>query len=108
MVAGTAVDPGLPSEVAVVVANGSGRAGVATSVVDELRTRGYTDVVAADAREPRASTEVYFTSGFDREAHALAATIGLDRSLVLPRPDDQITVGDEPGQLWLVLGSDRA
>jgi LytR cell envelope-related transcriptional attenuator len=64
-----------PAEVKVLVANGSGVDGAAGGATDELEALGYVTATPANAERVPA-TIVYYTTGFQAEAEALAAAIG--------------------------------
>ena len=75
-----------PSEVKVLVANGSGVNGAAGSTTEELEALGYVTGTPADAEQRVPSTVVYFTEGYQREAGALAEAIGAPATAVTPMP----------------------
>ncbi len=91
---------------AIVVANAARRPGVATAVAERLRGSGYTDVVAADALDEFAETVVYHSAGDEVAAQAVASALGLAATVVQARPEGALTVGDEPGTVWVMLGRD--
>jgi hypothetical protein len=74
-----------PAEVKVLVANGSGVNGAAGGATDALEALGYVTGTPANA-ERVPSTVVYFTTGFQAEAEALAAAIGASPDSVTPMP----------------------
>lgn len=74
-----------PAEVKVLVANGSGVNGAAGGATDALEALGYVTATPANAdRVP--ATIVYFTTGFQAEAEALAAAIGAPPESVTQMP----------------------
>lgn len=75
-----------PATVKVVVANGSGKSGLAGKTGQFLATSGYTTSSATDALQPAAQTIVYFAPGFEANARAVAQLLGLsaDRVQALP------------------------
>lgn len=74
-----------PAEVKVLVANGSGVNGAAGGTTDALEALGYVTATPANAdRVP--ATIVYYTTGFQAEAEALAAAIGAPPESVTPMP----------------------
>jgi hypothetical protein len=91
--------------VRVVVANGAAADGIASSVAADLRNVGYADVIATNAVARRPASVVYYAVGFDREAGALAATLGI--AATEPQPVDAITTSSTASDLWVVLGADR-
>jgi hypothetical protein len=64
-----------PAEVRVLVANGSGVAGVATRFKDQLAGAGYNALAPVNTTSRPLPSVVYFAPGFDAEADALAATL---------------------------------
>lgn len=77
--------PRPPAEVKVLVANGSGVNGAAGGTTDALEALGYVTGTPANAERVEA-TVVYFTTGFQAEAEALAAAIGAPEDGVTPMP----------------------
>lgn len=73
------------AEVKVLVANGSGVDGAAGGTTDALEALGYVTGTPANAERVPA-TVVYFTTGFEAEAAALAAAIGAPEDAVTPMP----------------------
>ncbi len=74
-----------PAEVKVLVANGSGVNGAAGGTTDALEALGYVTGTPANADRVEA-TVVYYTTGFQAEAEALAAAIGATPESVTPMP----------------------
>lgn len=81
----TTLAPRDPAEVKVLVANGSGTNGAAGGTTDALEALGYVTATPSNA-ERVASTVVYYTTGFQAEAEALAAAIGAPPESVTPMP----------------------
>ena len=81
----TTAAPRDPAEVKVLVANGSGTNGAAGGTTDALEALGYVTATPSNA-ERVASTVVYYTTGFQAEAEALAAAIGAPPESVTPMP----------------------
>jgi hypothetical protein len=81
----TTAAPRDPAEVKVLVANGSGVDGAAGGATDALEALGYVTGTPANADRVQA-TIVYFTTGFESEADALAAAIGAPAESVTPMP----------------------
>lgn len=73
------------AEVKVLVANGSGVNGAAGGTTDALEALGYVTGTPANAERVPA-TIVYFTTGFEAEATALAEAIGAPEDAVTPMP----------------------
>ena len=74
-----------PAEVKVLVANGSGTDGAAGGTTDALEALGYVTATPTNA-ERVPSTIVYFTTGFEAEAEALAAALGAAPESVTAMP----------------------
>lgn len=74
-----------PAEVKVLVANGSGTDGAAGGTTDALEALGYVTATPTNA-ERVPSTIVYFTTGFEAEAEALAAALGATPESVTAMP----------------------
>lgn len=96
-----------PSEVKVLVANGSDTNGAAGVQTNALKALGYvTGDPANAARVP--ATVVYFTSGYEGEAAALATAIGAPETAVqampTPAPVDDLQLSN----ILVVLGPDLA
>lgn len=81
----TTQPPRDPAEVKVLVANGSGVNGAAGGATDALSALGYVTATPTNA-ERVPNTVVYYTSGFQAEAEALAAAIGAPPESVTPMP----------------------
>lgn len=81
----TTEPPRDPSEVKVLVANGSGVNGAAGGTTDALEALGYVTATPTNA-ERVPNTIVYYTTGFEAEAQALAAAIGAPPESVTPMP----------------------
>jgi hypothetical protein len=63
-----------PAQVAVLVLNGSGRAGAATAQSNTLKAKGYQTLTPTDATR-RQGNIVYFKPGFDRECTTVATSV---------------------------------
>lgn len=96
-----------PSEVKVLVANGSGVDGAAGGATDTLEALGYVTATPANA-ERVPSTVVYFTSGFEAEAVALAEAIGADPSAVTEMPAVAPVDDLQLANILVVLGPELA
>ena len=81
----TTAAPRPPSEVKVLVANGSGVNGAAGGATDALEALGYVTGTPANAERVPA-TVIYFTEGYQPEAEALAEAIGAPGTAVTPMP----------------------
>jgi hypothetical protein len=95
-----------PSEVPVLVANGSGATGVAGSNADRLETAGYTKVETTNAPTTAKST-VYYAAGSQSDAQEVARILGLDQAVVtaMPSPPPVELAG---ATVLVIVGSDRS
>jgi len=97
-----------PGDVKVRVHNGSTKPGGAVRVGDRLKQLGY-NVTApgANPKKPAAATRILFRSGFDAEALALAASLGLPATSVEALGNDPLlSAGD--AAIVVVAGDDIA
>ena len=75
-----------PSEVNVLVANGTGGKGVAGAVADKLKTRGY---IANAANAPStAEGIIYYRVGYADDAREIASILGAPPDIITPAPGD--------------------
>lgn len=95
-----------PASVSVVVANGSGVAGVAGTNADELKAAGYTKVETTNA-PTAATTSVYYASGAQADAAAVATALGFGQGVVaaMPSPPPVELAG---ATVLVVIGADEA
>jgi hypothetical protein len=101
-----------PAEVPTIVLNDSGVAGAAGKYSDALAAAGYQltnpDGANADAEGDAATTIVYFAPGFEVEAAAVGATIGVPETVV-PTPLPTTPPGPIAGaSVVVVIGIDLA
>ncbi|GEM_PF-4982807 len=75
-----------PSKVTVLVANGTGAGLGATHLDQALRSAGYRTLGPMNTTQPESSPAVYFVSGYDQAAAALAQRLHLPPSSVAPLP----------------------
>ena len=96
-----------PSEVTVLVANGTGIKGLGTQNADALKALGYNTLTAVDATKALDASAVQYAEGFQAEAQAVALTLGLQPSSV--QPLNSPAVPDTQGATVIVLlGADIA
>ena len=95
-----------PANVSVLVANGSGKSGVAGTNADKLKTKGFTKVDTANASTTAKST-VYYASGAQADAQAVATALGLDPAAVAAMPSPP-PVDLKGATVLVVVGSDKA
>ncbi len=108
----TLFPPTPPSEVTVLVANGSGIAGGAGTVTDMLIPQGYTTLPAANAIVTGV-TGIYFRTGMSQEARAIQEFLAPDYPDVLMQmPEDGLEVPEgtadrvEQADVVIIIGSD--
>lgn len=77
-----------PKDVKVLSANGTDVKGAARKVTDTLRAAGFNVLAPVDAGQSVTTSAVFFTSGFEREAEAVAGALGLGAEAVraIPTP----------------------
>lgn len=74
------------SEVNVLVANGTGQAGVAGAVSDKLKAQAY---IANVSNAPStAEAVIYYRVGYDAEAREIATALGSPPDIITPAPGD--------------------
>lgn len=95
-------------QLTIIAANGSGITGLAGKTKTQLAAAGYTAVIATDATADAPTSIVYFVPGFDKDAEAVAASIGMPPARLAQMPDpSQVpvsAVGDV--KVVIVLGPD--
>lgn len=96
-----------PSEVKVLVANGSEVNGAAGAQSDALEALGYVTANPTNA-ELVPATVVYFTPGYEAEAGDLAAAIDADPGAVNPLPTPAPVADMQLSNVLLVVGPDLA
>jgi LytR cell envelope-related transcriptional attenuator len=91
-----------PAEVSVLVLNGSGRPGAASTQTNALKAKGYQTGSPADAPQ-RTGNIVYYKAGSDRECTAVAAFVaGAPKVETMPSP---APTGSENSTCVVILGS---
>jgi hypothetical protein len=91
-----------PAEVAVLVLNGSGRPGAATTQSNALKAKGYQTRTPADAPQ-RTGNIVYFKPGYDRECTTVAASVdGAPKVEAIPTPPP---TGSDTANCVVILGT---
>ena len=105
----TVVQPHDPAQVKVLVLNGSGKSGVAKDGADVLKAANYTTLEPSNAKGATVATSiVYFVPGYDADAAAVTAKLGLPASAAQPLPTPPpAEVGDpKDAHIIVVVGTD--
>ena len=98
-----------PSEVKVVVLNGSGLTGVAKSTSETVGGKGYQMLDPSNAAAGRVdATTVYYSEGYEAEAAAIAELLGKTSDSVGPKPTQSLGTGSDTANVVVVLGKDTA
>jgi hypothetical protein len=95
-----------PSEVKVLVLNGSGKTGVATSTSDSIKQTGYTMLTPDNATTNTATTTVYYADGYQTDAENVATVLGKTSDIVKPKPATSLGTGSDTANVVVVLGAD--
>ena len=103
----TTAAPRPPSEVKVLVANGSGTNGAAGGATEALEALGYVTGTPANAERVPA-TVIYYTDGYQPEAEALAEAIGAAATTVTPMPAVAPVDDLQLANILVVIGPDLA
>lgn len=97
-----------PSQVKVLVANGSSVNGAAGTQTDELEALGYVTATPTNAAERVPASIVYYTAGFEPEARQLAETLGLGEAAVKMLPAVAPVDDLQLANVLLVIGPELA
>jgi hypothetical protein len=98
-----------PAEVKVLVLNGVDTTkAIAGPAANQLKATGYTTLSPNDAKTPVTTSAVYFTPGYEADAHAIATKLGMPDSAVQPLPTPlPSAVGDpKDAHVVAVVGPD--
>jgi hypothetical protein len=96
-----------PSEVTILVANGSGMRGAAGRVADTLKGSNYVTAPSVNAKEPAEASTVFYAPGYEADAAAIAGLL-TPAPGVQPMPDP-LPVDDLSGaQVLIVVAADLA
>jgi hypothetical protein len=105
----TAAGPRAPTQVSVLVANGTKVTGAASRVDVQLAQAGYNSVGTANATSSdNATTVVDFTPGYQPEASALAASLSLPATTAQPMPSPPPVTDTKGANIVVVVGTDLA
>lgn len=96
-----------PKDVKVISANGTDVKGVARKATDQLKAAGYNVLAPTDSKRADASA-VYFTPGFEREAQAVAAALGLAPTDVTALPTPSPVPDARGANIVVVVGPELA
>lgn len=102
-----------PTEITVLVANGSGIPGAAAKVGEDLSAVGYKLAEPDNASQPAATSTVYYIGDFSAEAAGVAEALGLDPEadgVVAEMPDPIPTLDQNLGaaSILVIAGTDIA
>jgi hypothetical protein len=102
-----------PASVKVLVANGTVASGggsqhLAGTVSSTLHAQGYDTLAAVNATHNVTASIVYFQPGYEREAAALAQSLGLPASAVQPMPAQPPVTSLNGANILVVAGPDLA
>ncbi len=95
-----------PADVKVLVANGSGISGLAGRVSTRLHTAGYDTLAGVNATQRVATSVVYYTAGYQREAGVLAQSLSLPPTSVQPVPTPPPVASLGSANILVVAGPD--
>lgn len=82
----TTVAARAPKDVKVLSANGTDVKGAARRATDVLRGAGFNVLAPVDLGKSITESAVYFAPGFEREAEAVATSLGLGAAVIRPMP----------------------
>jgi hypothetical protein len=103
------VEPRPAAEVEVLVANGSDIKGAAGGFSARLAELGYNVLPATDTSvKPAPAAVIYYAVGFEVEARAIAAQVGLEEGAVQPMPDPPPVADLAAAEVLVVLDAARA
>ncbi|MBW3615491.1 MAG: LytR C-terminal domain-containing protein [Actinobacteria bacterium] len=94
-----------PKEVKVIVVNASGVKGAAGKASDLLKPPGYNVLAPTNAK--RGETVVYFAPGYEADAAAVAAALGLPPATLKPLPTPPPIPDSKDAQIIVVIGADQ-
>jgi len=95
-----------PSEIKVVVLNGSGQAGAAGSTSETIGQSGYTMGTAGNAPANIDVTTVYYADGYQAEATDIALLLGKSTDAVQPLSEASLGGAEGDANVVVVLGAD--
>ena len=95
-----------PAQLLVVFANGSGTTGLAKTKAEALKAKGYSAATYV-AGTVTPLTQVFFVAGFEGDAQAVAAAMGLPPARVAPIPDPAPVAKLGDNKVVVVIGQDK-
>lgn len=97
-----------PSEIDVLVLNGTKVGGVAASNSETIGAKGYNMLKPGDAATNTSTTTVYFKADYEADASSIAALLGRSPNAVQAMPSDSLGPGSADADIVVVIGSDIA
>lgn len=97
-----------PKDVKVVSANGTDVKGVARKATDALRAAGFNVLAPVDLGKSVPASTVYFATGFEREAQAVASLLGLGPDVVKVLPTPPPIADGRGANVVVVVGPETA
>ncbi|MEZ5381933.1 MAG: LytR C-terminal domain-containing protein [Microthrixaceae bacterium] len=92
------------ADLKVTVANAAGVSGAAGTIADKLTEAGYQNPAALNG-SPGQPTKVFFDSGYEADAKAVATALGLPETVVEARPPEiDIEAAGKNAQVIVILG----
>lgn len=98
----------VPKDVKVLSANGTDVKGAARRATDALRAAGFNVLAPVDADTSVTASAVYFGSGFEREAQAVASSLGLGAAVVKAMPTPPPVPDIRGANVVVVVGPETA
>jgi hypothetical protein len=96
-----------PAEVTVLVANGAGIQGLATTIADQLKGANFVVAEPDNTKAPADESAVYFTPGYEADAAAIAAILS-PPPMVAPLPDPPPVDDMKSAHVLVVAAADLA
>lgn len=97
-----------PAEVKVLVANGIGVDGAAAKVAGTLQPIGYQLLKPGNTTQTQQTSGVQYAPGYEAEAQALATSIGLPSSAVVPMANPAPVAELQNANLIVIVGNELA
>jgi len=97
-----------PADVKVLTANGTDVKGLGGTVANTLKEAGYNVLAPTDASERVKATVVYFSTGYEAEARAVARLIKAPDDAVHPAPSPVPVEDQREFNVLVVAGPDQA